>query len=183
MLNAMIQTGRRQHNRRPEQILRPRRPLQHPGFLHHHRRLQVPAGPQHRGGERKGRRDAEADQLRGPRVPVRVRVPCEPEVQGRWSRDAPDGREPGRRGRPNTEVETQARHRRIPEEDRRSTALQLLRERHGPPRTGGGLVLPHGPRGYMDDVEKHVGIDEMVVCARVLALTGAEVCCSVQEGI
>lgn len=34
----------------------------------------------------------------------------------------------------------------------------------------------HGPRGYADEVEKHVRIDEMVACARALALSAAEVC-------
>jgi acetylornithine deacetylase len=36
----------------------------------------------------------------------------------------------------------------------------------------------YGPRGYPDDVEKHVRIDEMVTCAKSLALTAAEVCTS-----
>jgi acetylornithine deacetylase len=34
----------------------------------------------------------------------------------------------------------------------------------------------YGPRGYPDEVEKHVRIDEMVVCAKSLALTAVEVC-------
>ena len=34
----------------------------------------------------------------------------------------------------------------------------------------------HGPRGYADEVEKHVRIDEMLACARTLALAAAEVC-------
>jgi len=34
----------------------------------------------------------------------------------------------------------------------------------------------YGPRGYPDEVEKHVRIDEMVVCAKSLALTAAKVC-------
>jgi acetylornithine deacetylase len=34
----------------------------------------------------------------------------------------------------------------------------------------------HGPRGYADEVEKHVRIDEMVACARALALAAVEVC-------
>ncbi|MDH5791809.1 MAG: M20/M25/M40 family metallo-hydrolase [Candidatus Bathyarchaeota archaeon] len=36
----------------------------------------------------------------------------------------------------------------------------------------------YGPRGYPDEVEKHVRIDEMVTCAKSLALTAAEVCTS-----
>ena len=36
----------------------------------------------------------------------------------------------------------------------------------------------YGPRGYPDEVEKHVRIDEMVICAKSLALTAAEVCTS-----
>lgn len=35
----------------------------------------------------------------------------------------------------------------------------------------------YGPRGYADDVEKHVRIDEMQECARVLAASAIEVCC------
>ncbi len=34
----------------------------------------------------------------------------------------------------------------------------------------------YGPRGYADDVEKHVRIDEMMTCARVLALVALGVC-------
>jgi acetylornithine deacetylase len=34
----------------------------------------------------------------------------------------------------------------------------------------------YGPRGYSEDVEKHVRIDEMMECARVLASTIVEVC-------
>jgi acetylornithine deacetylase len=34
----------------------------------------------------------------------------------------------------------------------------------------------HGPRGYAEEVEKHVRIDEMLACARTLALAAAEVC-------
>ena len=34
----------------------------------------------------------------------------------------------------------------------------------------------HGPRGYADDTEKHVRIDEMVDCARTLAVAAVEVC-------
>jgi acetylornithine deacetylase len=34
----------------------------------------------------------------------------------------------------------------------------------------------YGPRGYPDEVEKHVRIDEMVTCCRSLALTAAKVC-------
>lgn len=34
----------------------------------------------------------------------------------------------------------------------------------------------YGPRGYPDEVEKHVRIDEMVICAKSLALTAAKVC-------
>jgi len=34
----------------------------------------------------------------------------------------------------------------------------------------------YGPRGYPDEVEKHVRIDEMVCCCRSLALTAAKVC-------
>lgn len=33
----------------------------------------------------------------------------------------------------------------------------------------------YGPRGYPDDVEKHVRIDEMVTCSRVMALSGYQV--------
>ena len=36
----------------------------------------------------------------------------------------------------------------------------------------------YGPRGYPDEVEKHVRIDEMVTCAKSLALTAADVCSS-----
>lgn len=36
----------------------------------------------------------------------------------------------------------------------------------------------YGPRGYRDEVEKHVKIDEMMICAKALNLTGAEVCTS-----
>jgi len=36
----------------------------------------------------------------------------------------------------------------------------------------------YGPRGYPDEVEKHVRIDEMVTCAKTLALTAAKVCTS-----
>lgn len=36
----------------------------------------------------------------------------------------------------------------------------------------------YGPRGYPDEVEKHVRIDEMVICAKSLALTAAKVCTS-----
>jgi acetylornithine deacetylase len=39
----------------------------------------------------------------------------------------------------------------------------------------------YGPRGYPDEVEKHVRIDEMIVCAKSLALTGAEVCTSAKK--
>ena len=34
----------------------------------------------------------------------------------------------------------------------------------------------YGPRGYADEVEKHVRIDEMIECARTLALTALTVC-------
>ncbi|MBS7652150.1 MAG: M20 family metallopeptidase [Candidatus Bathyarchaeia archaeon] len=34
----------------------------------------------------------------------------------------------------------------------------------------------YGPRGYPDEVEKHVRVDEMLICARSLALTAAKVC-------
>lgn len=34
----------------------------------------------------------------------------------------------------------------------------------------------YGPRGYPDEVEKHVRIDEMVICAKSLALTASKVC-------
>jgi len=34
----------------------------------------------------------------------------------------------------------------------------------------------YGPRGYPDEVEKHVRIDEMVTCCRSLTLTAAKVC-------
>ncbi|MGA2082874.1 MAG: M20/M25/M40 family metallo-hydrolase [Holophaga sp.] len=34
----------------------------------------------------------------------------------------------------------------------------------------------HGPRGYPDETEKHVRIDEMVDCARALAVAAVEVC-------
>ena len=33
----------------------------------------------------------------------------------------------------------------------------------------------YGPRGYADEVEKHVRIDEMVTCAKAMCLTGYEV--------
>ena len=33
-----------------------------------------------------------------------------------------------------------------------------------------------GPRGYPDEVEKHVRIDEMLICAKVLARTIVDVC-------
>lgn len=33
----------------------------------------------------------------------------------------------------------------------------------------------YGPRGYQDDVEKHVRIDEMVTCSKAMCLTGYEV--------
>ena len=36
----------------------------------------------------------------------------------------------------------------------------------------------YGPRGYPDEVEKHVRVDEMVTCSRSLALTAAKVCTS-----
>lgn len=36
----------------------------------------------------------------------------------------------------------------------------------------------YGPRGYPDEVEKHVRIDEMVTCAKALALTGFQVTCT-----
>ncbi len=39
----------------------------------------------------------------------------------------------------------------------------------------------YGPRGYRYEVEKHVRIDEMVICAKTLALTGAEVCTSTEK--
>jgi len=39
----------------------------------------------------------------------------------------------------------------------------------------------YGPRGYPDEVEKHVKIDEMIVCAKSLALTAAEVCTSAKK--
>jgi acetylornithine deacetylase len=34
----------------------------------------------------------------------------------------------------------------------------------------------YGPRGYPEEVEKHVRVDEMLICARSLALTAAKVC-------
>lgn len=34
----------------------------------------------------------------------------------------------------------------------------------------------YGPRGYLEEVEKHVRIDEMVTCSKSLALTAAKVC-------
>lgn len=34
----------------------------------------------------------------------------------------------------------------------------------------------YGPRGYADETEKHVRIDEMVACARTLAVSAVEVC-------
>ena len=33
----------------------------------------------------------------------------------------------------------------------------------------------YGPRGYPDEVEKHVRIDEMVTCSKAMCLTGYEV--------
>lgn len=36
----------------------------------------------------------------------------------------------------------------------------------------------YGPRGYPDEVEKHVRIDEMVTCSKSMALTAAKVCAS-----
>ena len=35
-----------------------------------------------------------------------------------------------------------------------------------------------GPRGYKDEAKEHVRIDEMVTCAKSLALTGVEACTS-----
>jgi acetylornithine deacetylase len=34
----------------------------------------------------------------------------------------------------------------------------------------------HGPRGYPDETEKHVRIDEMMDCARALAVSAVAVC-------
>ncbi len=36
----------------------------------------------------------------------------------------------------------------------------------------------HGTRGYTDEVEKRVRIDEMVTCAQALALTGYRIICT-----
>ncbi|MGQ9679373.1 MAG: M20 family metallopeptidase [Candidatus Bathyarchaeia archaeon] len=36
----------------------------------------------------------------------------------------------------------------------------------------------YGPRGYPDEVEKHVRIDEMVICAKTLGLAAATICTS-----
>ena len=33
----------------------------------------------------------------------------------------------------------------------------------------------YGPRGYPDDVEKHVRIDEMITCSKAMALSGYQV--------
>jgi len=41
----------------------------------------------------------------------------------------------------------------------------------------------YGPRGYPDEVEKRVRIDEVVICAKSLALTAAKVCTSEKKCI
>ena len=83
--------------------------------------------------------------------------------------------------------------------DPNAEIVQMLRENHkevtGNYPSSVGAVIPrsycgndtahlaqagiecclYGPRGYPENVEKHVRIDEMVICAKSLALTGIQV--------
>ena len=36
----------------------------------------------------------------------------------------------------------------------------------------------YGPQGYKEETEEHVRIDDLVTCAKFLALTSVEVCTS-----